>query len=286
MDRSDLRRRCSGAAPVFPSEPHRTTGACSTASAAASCNALFTFASGCLVHKRYVTNRECKLVCVRAAARTGVAVHAAAVGLRWPDALVRQEVARATPRRPPDMRTVAPHAQRQGAFGGINGLRPARAGPLHLIHVPLATALAGGARGAARRPTNAGQAPAQQPGFLRGSNSHERLARNLGQWPDGRSGTAVVRNERERSASTRAFTESCHAGQTWWLLACVLPAVRRSSRSRSSQPLMEPVMKDSKEMLLSKVEDLVPSPYRVRRRSGGGGRYRIGGVGRGRHEEG
>ena len=45
-------------------------------------------------------------------------------------------------------------------------------------------------------------------------------------------------------------------------------------------------MKDSKEMLLSKVEDLVPSPYRVRRRSGGGGRYRIGGIGRGRHEEG
>ena len=45
-------------------------------------------------------------------------------------------------------------------------------------------------------------------------------------------------------------------------------------------------MKDSKEMLLSQVEDLVPSPYRVRRRSGGGGRYRIGRVERGRHEEG
>ena len=46
-------------------------------------------------------------------------------------------------------------------------------------------------------------------------------------------------------------------------------------------------MTDSKEMLLSKVEDLVPSPYRVRRKSGGGGgRYRIGGVGRGGHEEG
>ena len=62
--------------------------------------------------------------------RTVVAVCDPALGLRWPISLARHEVARATPRRSPDMQTVAPQAQPQGAFDGINGLRPAGAGPL------------------------------------------------------------------------------------------------------------------------------------------------------------
>jgi len=126
---------------------------------------------------------------------------------RWP-ALAR--CPRSPGSRPCHASPVARHADRSAAraaargLRGINGLRPARAGPLHLIHVPLATALAGGARGAARRPTNAGQAPAQQPGFLRGSNSHERLARNLGQG----AGLPI----RHRCRAERKGTQCEHSG--------------------------------------------------------------------------
>jgi hypothetical protein len=87
-NRSDLRRRWFGCTPVLPSEPHRTTGARWTASVAASCNALFMFTRGTLVHSRYVTNRVRNLACVRALARTRAAVCAAAAGLRWPVFLV------------------------------------------------------------------------------------------------------------------------------------------------------------------------------------------------------
>ena len=75
------------------------------------------FSRAYFVQSRYVTTCERTMIRARALARAGLAVCAPADGLRWPVSLDRQEVVRAAPhRRSPDMRTVAPHAQPQGAF--------------------------------------------------------------------------------------------------------------------------------------------------------------------------
>ncbi len=68
---------------------------------------------------------------------------------------------------------------------GINGRLPAlasaQAGPCHLLPDALAPALLRGALGVARRPTNAGQRSAQDRSQRRGTNSHKRLPRKVGQ---------------------------------------------------------------------------------------------------------
>lgn len=150
---------------------------------------------------------------------------AAAAGLRRRRSLDRRaDGGRAPPVTADADRSAARAAAR--AFRGINGLRPAGAGPLHLFHAAPAAALAGGARGAARRPTDAGQAPARWPGVLRGTHSHERLPRKTGQGLEGPSVDALERRPGEPGARICEVTDGCHEGPSRCWRACDRAAVR------------------------------------------------------------